>query len=383
MAILEGLPAGVPVRREDIARELARRRQGYGRGPRMGLESDSFEILAGVRHGRTLGSPVAILIENAEWPKWREVMSPDPAAGEVTPITRPRPGHADLPGVMKYGFDDVRNVLERASARETAARVAAGALARSFLGLFGVDVVSHVVAVGGVRARVGAPGPGENPRVDASRLRCLDPEAEEAMVARVEEARRRGDTVGGVFEVIAYGLPPGLGSYVQWDRRLDARIAAAVMSIPAVKGVEVGDGFALADLPGSLAHDEILPGPEGPRRRTARAGGLEGGMTTGDPLRVRAAMKPLSSLGSPLRTVDIRTGEEAEAVRERSDVCAVPAAAVVAEAVVALVLADAFLEKFGGDSVEETGANLRAYLGSLERRFRGRPEGQIPPVTEG
>ena len=378
MGILEGLPAGVSYEASALEHELARRRLGHGRSPRMSFEEDRFEILSGVRHGRTLGSPVGLVIANTEWPKWTEVMAADapddPQAlaetGRGAPLTRPRPGHADLAGMQKYGFDDARNVLERASARETAARVALGWFAKSLLAEVGVSVLSHVVRIGEVAVPDDAPLPQADAldAIDASPVRCADPSAEEAMVARIEQAKADRDTLGGVVEVVAYGLPPGLGSHVHWDRKLDARLAGALMSVQAFKGVGVGDGFHSAELPGSAAHDEIKPGNGGGYRRlTARAGGIEGGMTTGEVLRVRAAMKPISSLTRPLRTVDVRTGEPAEAIQQRSDVCAVPRAGVVAEAVVALVLADALLEKTGGDSVEEVTTNLRAYTARLSR----------------
>jgi len=375
VAILEGMPAGVPVTTAVIAAELARRRLGYGRGARMRFEQDRLEVLGGLRHGRTIGSPVAVLIGNTEWPKWTEVMAPDPVAdpeaaatGRGVPLTRPRPGHADLAGMQKYGFSEARPVLERASARETAARVALAAVARCLLAEVGVCVLSHVVRLGPVEADPAAlPAPGDAARVDASEVRCLDPAAAARMTAAVDEAKAAGDTLGGVFEVVAHGLPPGLGSYVHWDRKLDARLAAVLMSVQAIKGVEVGDGFATAGRPGSAAHDEIVPGPGRPLRRTGRSGGVEGGMSTGETLRLRAAMKPLSTLVRALDTVDVTTGEPARAVVQRSDVTAVPAAAVVGEAVVALVLADALLEKTGGDSLDEVRRNLDAYLAGLAR----------------
>jgi chorismate synthase len=370
VAVLEGVPAGVPLAAEDLERELARRRHGYGRSGRQKLEADRFEILSGLRHGRTLGSPVAIRIENAEWErKWRERMAPFGDRPAVERLTRPRPGHADLAGVQKYGFDDVRNVLERASARETAARVAAGALCKALLSELGVAIVSHVVRIGPAASRSRrVPRAEDLEAIDASPVRCLDPGGSERMVAAIDSALRAGDTLGGVFEVVAHGLPPGLGSYAQYDRKLDARLALALMSIQAIKGVEVGDGFATAARPGSRAHDEILRRGGRLRRRTGRAGGIEGGMSTGEPLRVRAAMKPLSTLPRPLDTVDLDRGAPARAIRQRTDVCAVPAAAVVGEAAVAHVLADAALEKFGGDSVEETRRNLDGYLASLRER---------------
>jgi len=377
VAILEGLPAHVMVTTSDIGDSLARRRLGYGRGARMKFEQDEVTIVGGVRHGRTLGGPVAIEVGNTEWPKWEKVMSADPvdpveleALARNAPLTRPRPGHADLAGMQKYAFDEARPVLERASARETAARVALGRVASNFLEQ-SVDahVVSHVVELGGVRAPAGVvPGPQDVARLDEDPVRCLDPEAAAAMVARIDEAHRDGDTLGGVVEVVVHGLPPGLGSHVHWDRRLDSRLAGALMGIQAIKGVEVGDGFELAATPGSLAHDEIVPTGDGIRRASGRSGGTEGGMTTGEVLRVRAAMKPIATVPRALRTVDVATGEEAVAHHQRSDVCAVPAAGIVAEAMVALVVADAVLEKFGGDSVAETRRNAQAYLDTL--RFR-------------
>jgi chorismate synthase len=374
VAICEGMPAGVRISTADVAAALARRRAGYGRGARMKFEQDEVELTGGVRHGQTLGGPVAIRVANTEWPKWDVVMSPDPVdAGELAqlaraaPLTRPRPGHADLAGMQKYGHDDARPVLERASARETAARVALGELARRFLAqVLGAAIVSHVVSIGAVSAPDGMlPLPEDAGRVDDDPVRCLDPSASEAMRAEVDAARKDGDTLGGVVEVVVYGLPPGVGSYAHWDRRLDARLAAALMSIQAIKGVEVGDGFTTARRRGSAAHDEIDGGPGGIRRRTNRAGGIEGGMSTGEVIRLRAAMKPISTVPRALATVDVRTGEPAKAINQRSDVTAVPAAGVVAEAMVALVLADAAIEKFGGDSVAETARNLRGYLESL------------------
>ena len=374
VAICEGMPAGVEVTTADVAAALARRRAGYGRGARMKFEQDEVEITAGVRHGRTLGGPVAITVANSEWLKWEAVMSPDPVpAAELAglarndPLTRPRPGHADLAGMQKYGHDDARPVLERASARETAARVAIGEVARRFLTqALGVEVLSHVVALGGISVEARTlPRPGDQETVDADPVRCLDAAASAAMVAEIDAARKDGDTLGGVIEVVVYGLPPGLGSHVHADRRLDARLAGAMMSIHAIKGVEIGDGFASAARRGSQAHDEIEPGPSGVRRLTNRAGGIEGGMSTGNPIRVRAAMKPISTVPRALSTVDVRTGELAKAINQRSDVTAVPAAGVVAEAMAALVIADAALEKFGGDSVTETRRNVAGYLESL------------------
>ena len=377
VATLEGLPAGVEVTTSDVAGALARRRLGYGRGARMKFEQDVVTILGGVRHGLTLGGPIAVQVGNTEWPKWNQIMASDPVDPEIlaglarnAPLTRPRPGHADLAGMQKYGFDDARPVLERASARETAARVALGAVARAFLQqALGMRVVSHVVAIGPVTTPDGVlPGPDDNGRIDEDPVRCADPVTSEAMVAEVDDARKNGDTLGGVVEVVVHGLPPGLGSHVHWDHRLDSRLAGALMGIQAIKGVEVGDGFALAATPGSLAHDEIVPTPEGIRRASGRSGGTEGGMTTGEVLRVRAAMKPIATVPRALRTVDVATGEEAKAHHQRSDVCAVPAAGIVAEAMVALVLADAVLEKFGGDSLPETRRNAESYRDTL--RFR-------------
>ncbi|MHB1431177.1 MAG: chorismate synthase [Streptosporangiaceae bacterium] len=374
VAVCEGLPAGIDVTTADLIGALARRRAGYGRGARMKFEQDEVEITGGVRHGRTLGGPVAIRVGNTEWPKWAAVMSPDPVpaadlAGQARnePLTRPRPGHADLAGMQKYGHDDARPILERASARETAARVAMGEVARLFLRqALGAEIVSHVVALGGVRAPDGVlPGPRDQAAVDADPVRCLDPAASAAMVTEIDSARKDGDTLGGVVEVLAYGLPPGLGSHVHWDRRLDAQLAAAMMSIQAIKGVEIGDGFTTAARRGSQAHDEIEPGPGGVRRLTNRAGGIEGGISTGEPVRVRAAMKPISTVPRALATVDVRTGEPARAINQRSDVTAVPAAGVVAEAMAALVIAAAATEKFGGDSVVEVRRNLAGYLAGL------------------
>jgi chorismate synthase len=378
VAILEGLPAGVEITTAEIGVDLARRRLGYGRGARMKFEQDEVELTGGVRHGRTMGGPVAVRVGNTEWPKWQSVMAADPVDADVLaaqarnePLTRPRPGHADLVGMQKYDLDDARPVLERASARETAARVALGVLAKSFLRQsVGAEVLSHVVAIGSVSAAPGTlPRPGDLTRIDSSEVRCVDAGASAAMVALIDETKRAGDTLGGVVEVVVHFLPPGLGSHIQWDRRLDSRLAAALMGIQAIKGVEVGDGFELARTPGSRAHDEIERGPGGElRRRSDRAGGLEGGMSTGEVLRVRAAMKPISTVPRALATVDTATGEAAVAINQRSDVCAVPAAGVVAEAMVALVLAEAVLEKFGGDSIGETRRNVQSYLDRLRER---------------
>ena len=374
VAVCEGVPSGVRLTTEDLAAALARRRGGYGRGARMTFEQDEVELTAGVRHGITLGGPIAIRIANTEWPKWETVMSADPVdetvlAGQArnAPLTRPRPGHADLAGMQKFGHTDARPVLERASARETAARVALGEVARRLLRqVLGVEILSHVVALGPVKAPDGAvPGPRDQAAIDADPVRCADPDTSQAMVAEIDAVRKDGDTLGGVVEVLAYGLPPGLGSFTHWDRRLDARLAGALMSIQAIKGVEVGDGFTTATRRGSAAHDEIEIGEGGVRRRTNRAGGIEGGMSTGEAIRVRAAMKPISTVPRALDTIDVSTGEPAKAINQRSDATAVPAAGVVAEAMVALVLAEAAIEKFGGDSVEEMGRNVESYLKAL------------------
>jgi chorismate synthase len=378
VATVEGLPAGLTISSEVVARQLARRRDGHGRSPRMDFEVDRFELIGGVRHGRTLGGPVAVLIHNTEWPKWRNAMDPEPredleairATGRGGRLTRPRPGHTDLVGALKYGFDDVRDALERSSARETAARVAAGTFAMQLLAEVGITLVSHVVNIGGVRVPAGtpAPGPGELERIDASPVRCADPATSDAMVARIDGAVAERDTLGGVVEVIAHGLPPGLGSYVHYDRKLDARLALACLSVQAMKGVEFGEGFAIADVPGSRAHDEIEHDGDAYVRRTARAGGLEGGVSTGQPLTLRVAMKPISSIPQALDTVDIDTHEPAKAINQRSDACAVPRAGVVLEHVVAFELADALLEKTGGDTVAEVRRNLDAYLADVAAR---------------
>ncbi|MFT4165338.1 MAG: chorismate synthase [Microlunatus sp.] len=378
VAILEGLPAHVQVTSSDIAEALARRRLGFGRGARMKFEADHVTILGGVRHGETQGGPVAIQVGNTEWPKWETVMSADPVDPAVlegrarnAPLTRPRPGHADLVGMQKYGFDEARPILERASARETAARVALGRVASGFLQqAYGVTLLSHVVELGSVAAPAGGvlPTLDDLELIDGDPLRCFDRDVSARMYAEVEAAQKDGDTLGGVVEVVVWGLPPGLGSHVHWDRRLDARLAGALMGIQAIKGVEVGDGFELARTRGSLAHDEIVHGAEGIQRASHRAGGTEGGMSTGEVLRVRAAMKPIATVPRALRTIDTATGEAAVAHHQRSDVCAVPAAGVVAEAMVALVLADAAIEKFGGDSVAETRRNYEAYLADVTAR---------------
>jgi chorismate synthase len=385
VAILEGLPAGIETSTAEIADALARRRAGYGRGARMAFERDEVELTGGVRHGLTIGSPVAVRIGNSEWPKWTEVMAADPAdedgrrydepgrfddVARAAPLTRPRPGHADLAGMQKYSHTDARPILERASARETAARVAVGSIAQALLRqALGIEVLSHVVRIGSVAAPDGVvPTPEQRDAVDADPCRCLDPVTSAAMVAEIDAAQADADTLGGVVEVLAYGLPPGLGSHVHWDRRLDSRVAGALLGIQAIKGVEFGNGFTQAASRGSVAHDEIDMVDGSVRRRTGHAGGVEGGMSTGEVLRVRAAMKPISSLTKPLATIDTQTGEPAKAIAQRSDVVAVPAAGVVAEAMVALVLADLALEKFGGDSVGELRRNAQGYLAALAVR---------------
>ena len=369
VATLEGLPAGVPITTEMVADHLARRRLGYGRGARMKFERDEITFLGGVRHGLSMGSPIAIMVGNTEWPKWEQVMAADPVDPEIladlarnAPLTRPRPGHADLAGMQKYGFDEARPILERASARETAARVALGAVARSYLKeTAGIEIVSHVTELAAAKAPYGVyPTPADVEKLDADPVRCLDADASKAMVAEIDQAHKDGDTLGGVVEVLAYGVPVGLGSHVHWDRRLDARLAAALMGIQAIKGVEVGDGFDLARVPGSKAHDEIVSTDDGIRRTSGRSGGTEGGLTTGELLRVRAAMKPIATVPRALATIDVATGEATKAHHQRSDVCAVPAAGIVAEAMVALILADAVAEKFGGDSVPETRRNVQS-----------------------
>ncbi len=378
VGVLEGLPAGVPLLIENIQDDLARRRLGYGRGARMKFEADEVSFSGGVRHGLTQGGPIALRVANTEWPKWETVMSPHPVdeselqGGRAAALTRPRPGHADLAGMQKYGFEDSRPVLERASARETAARVALGAVARCFLAELGISVLSHTVAIGPVSVPEDAsiPGPEDIARLDEDPLRCAHPETSAAMVAEVDQAHKDGDTLGGVVEVVVRGLPPGLGSYVHWDRRLDSRLAGALMGIQAIKGVEVGDGFTTTRRRGSEAHDEIVNDGSGVQRVSERAGGIEGGMTTGGPLRVRAGMKPISTVPRALRTIDTASGAEAVAHHQRSDVCAVPAAGIVAEAMVMLVVADAIVEKFGGDSVTEVQRNLRSYLESIPDTIR-------------
>ena len=375
-AIVEGIPASVSVTTADIDYHLERRRLGVGRGARQNFEADKVTILGGVRLGLTQGGPIAIQVGNSEWPKWEKVMSADPVPEDEikdlarnAPLTRPRPGHADLVGMQKYDLDDARPILERASARETAARVALGAVARNFLEQsVGITILSHVLSIGSVRVPDTAQLPlaSDMKKVDADPVRCADSATSEKMIAEIEAAHRDGDTLGGVVEVLAFNMPPGLGSHVHWDRRLDARLAGAVMGIQAIKGVEIGDGFQTASRRGSVAHDEIEKDSTGKIvRRTDRAGGTEGGMSNGEVLRVRAAMKPISTVPKALDTIDVSTGEAAKAINQRSDVCAVPAAGVVAEAMVALTLAEAVLEKFGGDSVSETKRNFESYMAHL------------------
>ncbi|CAN5358970.1 chorismate synthase [soil metagenome] len=387
IAILEGMPAGVPILPEQIQSDMHRRSLGYGRGARMKFEQDELTISAGIRFGLTMGSPIALRIGNTEWPRWVDVMSAVPVdpetlpAGRGAPLTRPRPGHADLVGMQKYGFPEARNVLERASARETAARVALGAVARSFLAELGIDILSHTLSIGTVRVPDSAPYPTASDvlALDTDPLRCFDPAVSAEMVAEVDRAHDDGDTLGGVVEVLAYGVPPGLGSYTHWDRRLDSQLAGALMGIQAIKGVEVGDGFATAARRGSAAHDELVIGEDGITRLSDRAGGTEGGMSTGTLLRVRAAMKPISTVPHALRTVDVATGAAAEAHHQRSDVCAVPAAGVVAEAMVALVLANSVLEKFGGDSLDETRRNLAAYRAAIPQSLATAAQSRSDP----
>ena len=378
-AVLEGLPAGVEISTQDIQLALARRRLGYGRGARMKLELDQASFTGGVRHGKTMGGPIAIVIENTEWPKWQQIMSADVVAEEeltgarAEALTRPRPGHADFTGMQKYGFLDSRPVLERASARETAARVALGEVASAFLRALDIKLVTHTVALGTVQAKddLALPKPEHVDQIDEDPLRAFDTSLSAAMVAEVDKAHKEGDTLGGVVEVLVYGMPPGVGSFVHWDRRLDSQLAGALMGIQAIKGVEVGDGFETAKRRGSEAHDEIKIGDSGlVERMTDRAGGIEGGMSNGEIIRVRAAMKPISTVPRALQTIDVATGEEAKAHHQRSDVCAVPAAGVVAEAMVALTIANAVLEKFGGDSIAETRRNLESYLANIPENLR-------------
>ena len=378
VALMEGLPAGVPIDMAAIRADLARRKLGYGRGSRMKFEADELHISGGVRHGLSLGSPIALRIGNTEWPKWTEVMNPEPteltekSRGRGAELTRPRPGHADLVGMQKYDFTEARPILERASARETAARVALGAMAKSFLSELGIRLVSHTLSMGPVHVPDDAPlpGPDDVAALDEDPLRCFDAETSARMVAEVDDAKKTGDTVGGVVEVLAYGLPPGLGSHVQWDRRLDAKLAYAIMSIQAIKAVEVGDGFVTTTRRGSVAHDELYLGSDGITRTSDKAGGIEGGMSTGTLLRVKAGMKPIATVPKALHTIDVNTGEESSAHHQRSDISAVPAAGVVAEAMVAITLVDVVLEKFGGDSLGETRRNIASYLEAIPANLR-------------
>lgn len=381
VAVLEGIPAGLALLADDINEQLARRQQGYGRGRRMQIETDAVEIISGVRAGETIGSPIAMWIENRDWKNWQEIMDPAPRPEDPErkrAVTRVRPGHADLTGMLKYDRADARDILERASARETTARVAVGAVCRRFLREFGVTIGSHVVSLGGIDATRPEPMPADiNAAADQSPLRTLDAEAERRMIERIDAIKREGNTLGGVVEVVATGAVVGLGSHTAWDRKLDGRIARALMSIPAVKGVEIGMGFAAARATGAEVHDEMEPDAQraltgGVRRRSNRAGGLEGGMTTGEPLVVRVAMKPISTLMKPLATVDVATGESALATAERSDVTAVPAMGVIAEAMLAIVLAEAMLEKFGGDALPETRHNYDGYVSHIEKHRRDR-----------
>ena len=373
VAIVEGMPAGIEITTSDVQDALARRRLGFGRGARMKFEQDQVQLSGGVRHGLSQGGPIAITIQNTEWPKWEQVMSADPVSEEdlsgarAEPLTRPRPGHADFTGMQKYGFLDSRPVLERASARETAARVALGEVAARFLSQLGIKLVTHTVAIGPVKSEDELlPTPADVSTLDENPVRCFSKQVTEAMVSEIEDCQKSGDTLGGVVETLVYGLPPGLGSYVHWDRKLDSQLAGALMGIQAIKGVEIGDGFTTASRRGSVAHDEISRDNDGlVKRSTGRAGGIEGGMSTGEVLRVRAAMKPISTVPKALATIDVKTGEATKAHHQRSDVCAVPAAGIVAEAMVALVVANAVLEKFGGDSVTETKRNMDSYLESI------------------
>ncbi len=372
MGILEGMPSGLLIRVTDIDRDLGRRQNGYGRGGRMKLEKDTVKIYTGVRWGRTLGGPVGLVVRNKDWENWRAKMSPDPAfLNTAEPVTRPRPGHADLAGALKYGMADIRNILERSSARETAMRVAVGAVAKRLLEEFGVEVISHVISIGGVLAKGEKMPPREiKKRAEASELRSADHEAAKRMMRKIDEAQRAGDSLGGVFEVIITGVPVGLGSHAHWDRKLDARLAACLMSIQAIKGVEVGSGFGVANRPGSLVHDEIFWGEKsGFFRKTNHAGGIEGGMSNGENITLRAAMKPIPTLMKPLRSVDLESKRPFKASVERSDVCAVPAAGVVAEAVTAFEIASAMIEKFGGDSIDEMKRNYEQYQKYLKARM--------------
>jgi len=379
IGVIEGLPAGVPVLAEDIQDALARRRLGYGRGARMKFEQDEVTLSTGIRFGLTQGGPVALRIANTEWPKWETVMSAAPVddaeltGGRAAKLTRPRPGHADFTGMQKYGFDESRPVLERASARETATRVARGRVAQNFLKELGIELVTHTVAIGPVsNSSAALPRPKDREALDADPLRCFDKKASEAMVAEIDDCHSSGDTLGGVVETLVYGMPPGIGSYVHWDRRLDAQLSAAVMGIQAMKSVEIGDGLETTKRRGSVAHDEITRNGGEVRRKTDRAGGIEGGMSNGEIVRVRAGMKPISTVPKALETIDTSSGEKATAHHQRSDVCAVPASGIVVEAMVALVIANALLEKFGGDSVQETKRNLEGYLNAIPETLKSR-----------
>ena len=379
IGVIEGLPAGVPVLAEDIQDALARRRLGYGRGARMKFEQDEVTLSTGIRFGQTQGGPVALRIANTEWPKWETVMSAAPVddaeltGGRAAKLTRPRPGHADFTGMQKYGFDESRPVLERASARETATRVALGRIAQNFLKELGIELVTHTVAIGPVsNSSEALPRPKDREALDADPLRCFDKKASEAMVAEIDDCHSSGDTLGGVVETLVYGMPPGIGSYVHWDRRLDAQLSAAVMGIQAMKSVEIGDGLETTKRRGSVAHDEITRNGGEVRRKTDRAGGIEGGMSNGEIVRVRAGMKPISTVPKALETIDTSSGEKATAHHQRSDVCAVPASGIVVEAMVALVIANAVMEKFGGDSVQETKRNLEGYLNAIPETLKSR-----------
>jgi chorismate synthase len=378
VCVLEGFPAGVEVDKNFIISEMARRRLGYGRGSRQKFEQDELTISSGIRHGISQGGPIALRIANTEWPKWEQIMSAEPvdmeqlSGARAQPLTRPRPGHADFTGMQKYGFDESRPVLERASARETASRVALGSIAKTFLGTLGIEIISHTTSIGTVVVKDVTPSPKQHQTLDEDLVRCADPESSKAMVEEIDKAKKDGDTLGGTVEVLVYGLPPGLGSYVHWDRKLDGRLAQAMMSIQAMKSVEIGDGLETTKRRGSEAHDEIEVIDGEVSRKTDRAGGLEGGMTNGEILRVKVGMKPISTVPRALSTVDTSTGEEATAHHQRSDVCAVPAAGIIAEAMAALVLADAVIEKFGGDSVHETKRNMQSYLANIPENLRSR-----------
>ncbi len=378
VCVLEGFPAGVEVDKNFIISEMARRRLGYGRGSRQKFEQDELTISSGIRHGISQGGPIALRIANTEWPKWEQIMSAEPvdmeqlSGARAQPLTRPRPGHADFTGMQKYGFEESRPVLERASARETASRVALGSIAKTFLGTLGIEIISHTTSIGTVSVKDVTPSPKQHQTLDEDLVRCADPEGSKAMVAEIDKAKKDGDTLGGTVEVLVYGLPPGLGSYVHWDRKLDGRLAQAMMSIQAMKSVEIGDGLETTKRRGSEAHDEIEVIDGEVSRKTDRAGGLEGGMTNGEILRVKVGMKPISTVPRALSTVDTSTGEEASAHHQRSDVCAVPAAGIIAEAMAALVLADAVIEKFGGDSVDETKRNMQSYLANIPENLRSR-----------